>query len=320
VIATFVTPEGEPRTARCEFELPLALVAHVVPPVKASTFKITLDTDQPAAPLADLFDDFAAMAAAAGEPLKAAATVLSLRYTCGFDVSILLSKNAGRYRLQCGAFEPLCLVAHELCARLRRAMPAVVVGFSEPLPLHELFELVDAHLASRAAVAALNRELEERATQFRAIQKRLLVRFKDRNPAPLANLDLLLQGTHAQLMELADRVGRAHAARDTAATSLSSAVQLINLLIALRFRLDDDNRVALAAHLSPRVHSLSEQGWEERTDAALTHALRTSLGKGGAAAAGALAPPAFSVPTDASKLKKHITVMCDRISKGARFK
>ena len=121
-------------------------------------------------------------------------------------------------------------------------------------------------------------------------------------------------------MELADRVARADAALAKAATSLSCGVRLVNMLLALRFRLDDENRGALDAHLSPLIHTFSEQGWEERTDAALAHALRTSLGKGGAAGAGALAPPPLSAPTDASKLKKHITVMCDRISKGARFK
>ena len=41
--------------------------------------------------------------------------------------------------------------------------------------------------------------LEERASQFRAIQRRLLTRFKDKTPAPLANLDTLLNGTYTQV-------------------------------------------------------------------------------------------------------------------------
>ena len=40
--------------------------------------------------------------------------------------------------------------------------------------------------------------LEERAQQFRAIQRRLLTRFKDKTPSPLANLDTLLDGTYRQ--------------------------------------------------------------------------------------------------------------------------
>jgi Bardet-Biedl syndrome 9 protein len=49
-------------------------------------------------------------------------------------------------------------------------------------------------------------ELNDRAHQFRLIEKRLLVRFKDRNPAPLSNLDLLLRSTHNQLMDLGNKV------------------------------------------------------------------------------------------------------------------
>lgn len=41
--------------------------------------------------------------------------------------------------------------------------------------------------------------LAQRAQQFRTIQRRLLTRFKDKTPAPLANLDTLLDGTYRQV-------------------------------------------------------------------------------------------------------------------------
>ena len=44
--------------------------------------------------------------------------------------------------------------------------------------------------------------LSQRASQFRAIQRRLLTRFKDKTPAPLANLDTLLEGTYHQVCQL----------------------------------------------------------------------------------------------------------------------
>ena len=48
-------------------------------------------------------------------------------------------------------------------------------------------------------------ELNDRAHQYRLVEKRLLVRFKDRNPAPLNNLDVLLQSTHEQLITLGNK-------------------------------------------------------------------------------------------------------------------
>ena len=44
--------------------------------------------------------------------------------------------------------------------------------------------------------------LAQRAQQFRTIQRRLLTRFKDKTPAPLANLDTLLDGTYRQVTKL----------------------------------------------------------------------------------------------------------------------
>lgn len=41
--------------------------------------------------------------------------------------------------------------------------------------------------------------LKRHAQQFRAIQKRLLTRFKDKTPVGLAHLDTLLEGTFMQV-------------------------------------------------------------------------------------------------------------------------
>ena len=60
-----------------------------------------------------------------------------------------------------------------------------------------------------------------------------------------------------------------------------------------------------------------EQGWEECVDAAMTHLLRTSLAK--SAKEAAAVPQPLDMPSDTSKLKKHITIVCDRLARGARI-
>jgi hypothetical protein len=47
----------------------------------------------------------------------------------------------------------------------------------------------------------------------------------------------------------------------------------------------------------------------------MTHLLRTSLAKTAKDTAGV--PPPLSMPPDTAKLKKHITYVCDRLSKGS---
>lgn len=101
------------------------------------------------------------------------------------------------------------------------------------------------------------------------------------------------------------------------ASNLSCATFLLLLLMRYRFNLDDDNYGVLFAHLSPTVDDNTEQGWEECTDAAMTHLLRTTLAK--SAKDTASAPQPLVVPPDTTKLKKHITIVCDRLTKGARL-
>lgn len=68
--------------------------------------------------------------------------------------------------------------------------------------MEELWSCVDTHLASRQAVAAIDAKLDLSAHQLRAVQKRLLLRYKDKQPASVAPLDLLIQATFDQLQDL----------------------------------------------------------------------------------------------------------------------
>ena len=56
----------------------------------------------------------------------------------------------------------------------------------------DLFEAIDKHFTYRHEIRTLKKVLEDRTYQFRIIQKKLLNRFKDKNPSPLNNLDFLL--------------------------------------------------------------------------------------------------------------------------------
>ena len=95
--------------------------------------------------------------------------------------------------------------------------------------------------------------LEERASQFRAIQRRLLTRFKDKTPAPLANLDTLLDGTYRQLLALADAVEDNRRVQMQPAAALSAATRIVNLLISLWQDMNNDEVAILESTLSPNV-------------------------------------------------------------------
>jgi len=69
------------------------------------------------------------------------------------EVMILVSKTAGRYRLQSPSLPALWLVTSELVSRLRRHFKeGLALSVLEDPPLLDLFAAVDKHLASRHEV------------------------------------------------------------------------------------------------------------------------------------------------------------------------
>ena len=67
-----------------------------------------------------------------------------------------------------------------------------------------MFDALDRHFAYKHELRSLRKTLEDRSYQFRLIQKKLLNRFKDKNPSALNNLDFLLQHTYQQVLEVAN--------------------------------------------------------------------------------------------------------------------
>ena len=76
----------------------------MVPPLKNAGYKITLDSNRMPPQLTVLFDDLVSNSVLANDlnQRSAANNVLTFQYFSGHDVTILVSKSAGRYRLQSG--------------------------------------------------------------------------------------------------------------------------------------------------------------------------------------------------------------------------
>jgi len=240
VMVTYTTGKGEPRAVSQSISLPLLVACKLRPPTKTAPFKVVLDTDVEAQSLVDVFDDFLYASQESGidvrEMLGTSAThamgfqfwTSEIQKKAGQDgailtvdqpvsCSILVSKTAGRYRIQGDSMACISLISRELEQRLtERILEAYpdkhgknrVVMYSEQLPITEIFSAIDAHFETRQRIQQLLSELNDCSHQFRMIQKRLLVRFKDRNPTPLAGLDTLMRESYNSLMTLGAIYGR----------------------------------------------------------------------------------------------------------------
>nr|XP_020017917.1 protein PTHB1-like [Castor canadensis] len=101
-------------------------------------------------------------------------------------------------------------------------------------------------------------------------------------------------------------------------TRLKSATHLVILLIGLWQKLSVDQIAILEAAFLPLQEDTQELGWEETVDAAIAHLLKTCLSKSSKEQALNLSSQ-LNMPKDTSRLKKHITLLCDRLAKGVRL-
>ncbi|XP_029399120.1 protein PTHB1 isoform X3 [Mus pahari] len=316
-VVSYSRPTGIPRVIQCKFRLPLKLICLPGQPSKTASHKLTIDTNKSPVSLLGLFPDFA------NPSDDDQVNVMGFHLLGGSRVTLLASRTSQRYRIQSEQFEDLWLITNELILRLqehfeKQGTKDFTCSFSGCVPLQEYFELIDHHFELRINGEKLEELLSERAVQFRAIQRRLLTRFRDKTPAPLQHLDTLLDGTYKQVIALADAVEENQDRLLQSFAGLKSATHLLILLIRLWQRLSADQTAILEAAFLPLQEDTQELGWEETVDAAIAHLLKTCLSKSSKEQALNLSSQ-LSIPKDTSRLKKHITLLCDRLAKGGRL-
>uniref|UniRef100_A0A672ZJ47 Bardet-Biedl syndrome 9 n=1 Tax=Sphaeramia orbicularis TaxID=375764 RepID=A0A672ZJ47_9TELE len=320
ITVSYTSPTGVPRILQSKFSLPLALVCVSSSAAKNTKFKITVDTNQPPVDLSSIFPEFS------DKSEHKDGNSLALQFLSGAKVTMVASKTSQRYRIQSDSFEDMWLVVKELVQRFDLHFSKLGVkdfkkSFSGPLPLQEYFLSVDNHFQLRVSAQQYQDLLSERAVQFRAIQRRLLTRFKDKTPAPLQNLDTLLDATYNQVMALAEAAEENRASLEEAFTRLRSATHLLLLLLSLWQNLTPDQTTILEATLLPQQDT-PQLGWEESCDAAVSHLLRSCLSwnpKDQATSLAQIDAPILGFPQETARLKNHITLLCDRIGKGGRL-
>ncbi|XP_052813611.1 protein PTHB1-like [Mya arenaria] len=316
VSAKYISTTGAVRIASAHIKLPLKLIVKPVLPVKNALFKITLDTNKQPTNLNDIFPDLL------GENAGGQGAALGFQYFGGPVVTVLASKTSNRYRLQCDLFEGLWYVVRDLSSRLNNHfnkgnIKGFNVSFTGQVPLNDYFDIIENHFEHRMNAESCKEMLSQRASQFRAIQRRLLTRFKDKTPAPLQNLDTLLEGTYRQLIHLAETIQENDLQLEVAANALSCATNLFNFILKLWTNMSEEEFAVLQSSVTGLVVDTLEAGWEETVDASVTHLLRTVLAK--SAKDQTLNPAPLKLPEDTSKVKKHLALLCDKLSKGARL-
>lgn len=248
LVATYVNEEGAPRITSKVIHIPINILTKVCQPFKDAEHILNLSiSESKPIKLSELFSDLFeietnSMTSVGLEIIDDNSVV---------SVNTSTKSNTQKLSVISDSFGGLAFVANELLRRLAKNevkydLSQVDITF---VPLNKLFAQIDEHLMARHRVIDLQNQLSNSASQFRSIQKRLLIKLKDRNPTPLNNLDTLLKvaqtqvrsrssfdmaliGDSLQINEISDKLIKSVKELHNKNACLSSGLNLIyNLLV-----------------------------------------------------------------------------------------
>ncbi|XP_063927791.1 protein PTHB1 [Zophobas morio] len=310
VVASFISSLGVPRSVTRSAMLPLNLVLETCPPLKDSDCKVTLNINQSPVGLSVLFPEYT---------FSTTGSAIGFRkLTAGEVVTILLAKSSERYRLQSNSFASLSLLVEQMVDRLKKHYSNksdFAITFNPPLPINEPLQYIGRHFEARQKFSSLQEQLTQLSSQFRLIQKRLIAKFKVKNPTPLSNLELLLEDTFNEIIKLTTTLEDEKQQLLKTQTELSCALHVLANLIKL---MDCNNNVAglIQSAFNPCVYDMDGQNWEDVHDASLCYLLRTVLAKSEKDKLRA-AHTSFEEVKDITKIEKRLSQVLERIPKGA---
>ncbi|ESO08643.1 hypothetical protein HELRODRAFT_74811 [Helobdella robusta] len=301
-----------------EIELPIMMER--VEPEKTSSIKLTMDSNVASFDLNSLYSGFVVD----GEDGSLAVAFKCVGQSDRAVVTFLSSKTSNRFRLQSDSLPEMWLVLKDFVKRLNKKSPDVrlSIDLQKQLPLVEYFHIMDQHFQCRREKVKLDLLLESTALQYRAVQKRLLIIFKDKSATSLKKLDFLLEATYKQIISITEQIDANDLKLRQASSSLSAATHLIILLIRIALNLSDEEMKIFQSSFTPNVHSCDASGgWEEIVESNITSMLKVYFSKS-INPEPAISTAANQIPTsleNIEKLKKRIGLLLDKLIKGGRL-
>ena len=168
--------------------------------------------------------------------------------------------------------------------------------------------------------------LGKASSQIIAVEKRLLARVRDKNPAKIEDMFLLLSSCQSEVSEAAGNVEKARKLETTMASALSATVKAFCLLVKLWRQLSDEEYAVLLSVMQPDSLGAGvggrgglAHGWEEMVDTAVVYLLRSVLTTRSEKDTVFNPSPLVQPSDNGETLMKHIRMMLDRLAKGGRL-
>ncbi|KAK5644334.1 hypothetical protein RI129_005634 [Pyrocoelia pectoralis] len=303
IISSMITSVGVPKVIRKSIELPLRLFFCKTEIGKENRYKILLDINQETVPLSILFPEFTE-----GQT----AVINEIRLKSKSEAIITIVKHSNKYSLYSDSLLDLNLVVQSLNTRLNKHFGNgnnFVISFNDKLPIVEFLSYVREHFAKNQIVNELQKKLAQLSGQFRIIQKRLITKFKDKNPTSLSNMEKLLEQTYSDIIQTGTRLEFELRNLEVAQLHLSTALHFMVLLLKL-MDVNKNLMPILETAFCLCVYDIEAQNWEDVLETSVCYLLRTILSR----TEGEKIKLTTSVEVqNVEQLELHITQVLDRI-------
>ncbi len=137
--------------------------------------------------------------------VKSSANIIGFSYPNKAEVTIIVSKSGGRYRIQSSYYEALLFISHQIVIRLNEKFKyEVQTNIEDEFNFIDFFVFVENHFSFQNNKKNLNAELEKYTSLYTVVQKSLLNKYKEKNPPKLNNLDFLLKNIYKSINKISD--------------------------------------------------------------------------------------------------------------------
>ena len=284
---------------------------------KSNLKKIVLETNRPCVNLNEIFPEFSSS--------YTSSNMIIAQYFGHSNMSMLIQgakTGSYRYRIQAENFEYLWILTQEFVIRLNsyysKLSQDVEIKYLDPLPTDEFRQVIDRHLQLRQTIEKNKEILEQYCVQFRAIQKRLLSKFKDKSPTSLDNLDSLLEATFRQVSLVSEVYLNTQRELSLVNNSLNCISSLYVMLVSLAFKFSKESIDVLESVLACPIKDTADLGWEEIVNVSVANLLKTTLSKSNKDQTGQTQlAQSLKIPTDSSKIEEQIKSLVSKLESGA---
>lgn len=216
VLVTYSSEKNVPKVIRDSFHLPLSLVCRTVQPIRDLPLRLTLDLlAKSGSPnpldlrqiLLDLTNSESMTSGSGGEgTMNIESDYASVGFYAESSINVSISVHGKQssnqqIKIQSNSLHGLSFITVELLNRLNFFKYFIERGKLDrrQVPIREYFALVDQRFTTRIKLIETGVRLGQLSGYYRAIQKRLLVRFQDRNSSSLSNMDILIEDIHSKV-------------------------------------------------------------------------------------------------------------------------